>query len=196
MPRNNPHTIETKNLISKGLTKHGMKNTRFYHIWESMKNRCKNKTSQNFKRYGGRGISYAKDWEGFQKFKDDMYESYLIHSNEFTEKNTTIDRIDNNKGYSKENCRWATRSEQLYNNSRTHYITINGVTKCITEWANLYNIKAKTVGQRINKYNWNPIVAVTTPVVPRKEKYKGTFRNKTPSKDTINNLKTLQDSLK
>lgn len=83
---------------------------REYRSWNGMKNRCNNPKSKAYKNYGGRGITYDKKWEDFREFYKDMGERPI---------NTTLDRIDVDKGYYKENCRWATREEQQ-RNQRTH----------------------------------------------------------------------------
>lgn len=96
---------------------HGFARSRFYNIFFGMKKRCENKKCKSYPRYGGRGISVG--WASFEEFFKDMYESYKVHVEAHGEKETTIDRIDNECGYNKKNCRWATYKEQG-NNKRKH----------------------------------------------------------------------------
>lgn len=94
---------------------HGMKGTRFYNIWQGMKARCNNVNFKQYNDYGGRGITVCNKWLKFINFRNDMYESYLEHEKQYGTKQTTIDRIDNDSGYKRSNCWWATRREQYYN---------------------------------------------------------------------------------
>lgn len=94
---------------------HGMSKTRFYTLWVGMKNRCYNPNRQDYAKYGAKGIRVSEEWQKFINFKNDMYESYLEHVSIHGESDTSLDRIDSEKDYSKENCRWATMIKQLEN---------------------------------------------------------------------------------
>ncbi len=95
----------------KSNPKHGMSSTRQYQIWADMKTRCDNPKNSHYYLYGGRNISYDTKWKTFEGFWDDMSEGY---SNDLT-----IDRIDSNKNYYKDNCRWIPLSQQ-YENRNLH----------------------------------------------------------------------------
>lgn len=126
------------------LQRHGMSKTRFWQTWMGMKARCLNSNSPFYRHYGGRGITVCERWMRFENFQEDMMEGYSD--------NLTIDRIDVNKGYSKENCRWATKQEQARNTTRNIDIEYNGVTKRIYEWAEDLGIPYQTLYNRIFIY--------------------------------------------
>lgn len=88
---------------------HGMRRTRTYNIWSRMKYRCNNPKDSRYEYYGGRGIGYDKRWEKFEAFFADMGEAPEGHS---------LDRLDNDGNYTKENCKWSTPKEQANNRSQ------------------------------------------------------------------------------
>lgn len=104
-------------VVTKRNTTHNLSKTRFYRIWQAMKDRCLNPNNYRYKYYGSRGITIDIKWLEFENFKKDMYKSYQEHCKKFGIKNTSIDRVDNNGNYKLSNCRWATQKEQI-NNSR------------------------------------------------------------------------------
>ena len=108
-----------------------------------MKDRCSNANRVDYKYYGGRGITVCKRWLGsFEKFYADMGEPPV---------GLTLDRIDNNEGYSKKNCRWATRKEQTYNSRNVRYVTHRGETKAVQEWCQLFGISRSCFYLRIKR---------------------------------------------
>lgn len=147
--------------------KHGMYKSRIYEIWTNMKHRCYTRSAPNYLNYGGRGIKVCDRWkDSFENFRDDMMESYNKHVKEFGEKDTTIDRINVDMDYCRENCRWATYLEQASNKSNNHNITYKGETRNVTNWARLYNINIRTFRARL-QYGWDIERALTTPVQKR-----------------------------
>lgn len=91
----------------KAHIKHNQARTRQYQIWADMKDRCNNQNNPSYYLYGGRGITYDSKWATFEGFWKDMQDGYAD--------DLTIDRIDNNKGYFKSNCRWVTKQSQAKN---------------------------------------------------------------------------------
>jgi hypothetical protein len=106
--------------LSKIRFKHGLTDTRIHRIWQQMRSRINRKSHKKYKHYGGRGIRYAPEWDVFENFYRDMNESYLVHLEKYGEKDTTLDRIDPDGDYTKENCKWSTIEEQN-NNKRISY---------------------------------------------------------------------------
>lgn len=132
---------------SCGCLRSGKSNTTLYRIWSAMKRRCYNKRTKDYPNYGGRGIVVCQEWlEDFMNFynwaMDNCYRNDL-----------TIDRIDNNKGYSPDNCRWVDRKTQVRNRRNTIYLTYDEETKPIAQWAKELNIHYKCLWKR-HKLGW------------------------------------------
>ena len=131
--------------------KHKMSRTRPYEIWQGMKRRCYNPNDARYDRYGGRGITICDEWrEDFSAFY-----SWAL-ANGYAD-NLTIDRIDNNKGYSPDNCRWADAETQCRNRSSNIKITIGNATKTLTEWCEIFEIDYRVVQSRYHNNKFRGI---------------------------------------
>lgn len=116
------------------------KYTGIYGSWYAMKQRCGNPNNKSYHNYGGRGIGYPEKWSTFAGFTEDMQEGYC--------KGLTIDRIDNNKSYSKENCRWLDKKGQCNNTRKNVLITFDGRTLTSTQWAEELGLEECTLKSR------------------------------------------------
>lgn len=148
--------------VSKRAKTHGLKNNRSYSTWINMIRRCENPTDAAFQHYGGRGIKVCEPWKSVEKFIEDMGERPVGFS---------IERIDVNKGYYKENCRWIPKIEQPRNARSNIKITANGETLILTDWAKRLNTRAAAIRHRL-ACGWSPQEAVTLPLRTRVNDYR------------------------
>jgi hypothetical protein len=124
-----------------------------------MRSRCLNPNASNYAAYGGSGITICDRWlESFENFLADMGEC---------PPGMTVERKDNLLGYSPENCRWATKTEQNQNTSATRLLEYQGESLCVAEWAKTLGIKATTIMSRLNA-GWSTEEVLGTPVRPSK----------------------------
>lgn len=123
----------------------------FYSKWCDMKARCNRPKKQNYKWYGGRGISYCDRWKDFMNFKEDMWITYLDHVEHFGIKETTIDRINTQDHYSKENCKWSTWKEQKNNMSNNVYLVYQNTRYTLQQLANKFALSTDKIRDRIKK---------------------------------------------
>lgn len=117
--------------------------SKFYSVWSGMIKRCTDENNKSYIYYGGRGIAVCDEWMDFDKFYDDMFPSYSPE--------LRLDRVNNEGGYEKSNCRWVNHIENCRNRRSCHKI-INPETneeKTITEWALIYQIPRNTINSRI-----------------------------------------------
>jgi hypothetical protein len=132
-----------KELLKKRLTTHGMTNTKTFKTWESMKERCTRQNTKYYKHYGGRGIKVCERWQNsFENFLKDMGEK---------PDGLTLDRIDPDKDYSPENCRWSSTKEQNNNKRNNVILEFNNEKKTVAEWADFLGMKIGTLRSRLER---------------------------------------------
>lgn len=125
-------------------TTHGMSGTRIYTIWCAMKRHCYTPATQDYFRYGGRGITVCDRWrDSFEAFYSDMGEPPLPKME--------LGRIDNNGNYYPENCRWETKKQQANNRRSNVTLTHEGITLTIAEWAERTGIGAPKLYYRYHR---------------------------------------------
>ncbi len=147
-----------RELFATANFKHGRCGTPEYNSWMMARRRCDSPKATSFANYGGRGITMCDRWRNsFESFYADMGPRPSKY---------TLERIDNDKGYSPDNCRWATRSDQLRNTRRTRKITFNGVTQSVADWATDLGIDRRTLYNRLN-VGWPIHDVLSTPVLDR-----------------------------
>lgn len=128
--------------------------SRTYTSWECMKNRCTDPSIHNFRVYGEKGITICPEWLVFENFLRDMGERPV---------GKTLDRLDNAKGYYKDNCKWSTPAEQNRNRSTNNFLTHNGETLCLVDWAKKLGCNHQTLGERLRR-GWSTAKTLDTPV--------------------------------
>ena len=131
----------TSELLSQPRT-HGKRHTRAWKIWSGIKQRCLNPKNSAYKRYGGRGITVCDKWLTLEGFLEDMGEP---------PDGMSIDRKENDKGYYKDNCRWATDTQQARNTSANRVITIGNEKNTLAEWCEILGIKYTTAHSRLRR---------------------------------------------
>lgn len=146
----------------KANTVHGDSHKRLHNIWSGIRQRCYCETDYHYQWYGARGIKMDERWaDDYCAFKE-----WALNSG-YSE-GLSIDRINNNGGYTPDNCRWVSQKVQSNNTSRNHFITAFGETLTIAQWAEKSSFSYSTVNRRI-RLGWSPERAVTEPLRGRKE---------------------------
>ena len=137
----------SKEITSEMSRTHGMSDTRLYRIYKKMYRRCYKPKTKSFENYGGRGITICTEWLGEHGFENFAKWSTENGYND----NLSIDRKDNDKGYSPENCRWVNYKDQGNNRSTCHYILYKYYVFPITIWGEIINVNRYTLWDRFNK---------------------------------------------
>lgn len=134
------------------IKKHGMSNTGTHRSWLKMRQRCNDPNNNEYHRYGAKGIKVCDRWnDSFEAFYEDMGDR---------PPRCSIDRIDHTKGYEPGNCRWATATQQARNTSRNVMLTIDGITRCVSEWAEITGTNPGTIRSRLKKHGYTHREAV------------------------------------
>lgn len=134
-----------------------------YYTWQAMKRRCNNPNDSHYKHYGAKGVKVCDEWaDSFEKFFADMGEPRSDQS---------IERIDRNSGYCKENCKWATTKQQANNRSNNKMVTAWGETKTLAEWCDNLSLNYDAVKARLNKLRMPPEEALDCTPVRERAKY-------------------------
>ena len=145
-----PKYLETNN----GSYLHGKSKTQIHNVWLGILARCYAEYNTAYKRYGAKGVTVCDEWQGKQGFVNfynwSMENGYEEEKAENGRNVLTIDRIDNSKGYSPDNCRWVTNFEQANNKSTNRRYEYNGEVHTISQWAIIYNIKYATLRNRLS----------------------------------------------
>lgn len=134
---------------------HDMVDSRLYRTWGNMVNRCTNPNNPAYKNYGERGIGVCDEWMSFPSFKN------WAESNGYAD-NLTLDRQDNDNGYSPNNCRWVDNFVQANNKRSNRALTLNEETHTIAEWADKLNVSYKALHRRVS-LGWSDERALTQP---------------------------------
>lgn len=149
---------ETRSCGCIGANKtHGLAKSPTWNVWARMKGRCLNVASPDYKDYGGRGIAVCDKWMAFEGFFEDMG---------IRPEGMSIDRIDNNRGYFKDNCRWASAGVQAGNKRTSIKLTIGGISGCLATLARRSEVKYMTIYMRLAA-GWDAERAFTEPARKR-----------------------------
>ena len=127
-----------------------MARDRIQNIFIHMKDRCYNPNFRDYKNYGGRGITICEEWQTPHSWKGGRAFRKWALENGYAD-NLTLDRIDVNKGYSPENCRWVSMKTQQNNKRNNRLITYNGKTQTIALWCEELKLPFSTVKNRLNR---------------------------------------------
>ena len=142
-----------KEAMKKIRTTHGKSKTYLHRTWASMIQRCTKQSNPAYPRYGARGISVDPQWAcSFENFQRDVGPR--------PSSSHTLDRIDNDDGYHKNNVQWATKKQQARNRSSSRMIEISGVSKTLAEWSDLTGVKRTTIAARIDLQKLSPEQAI------------------------------------
>lgn len=144
--------FSSRALIGERSITHGARGSDEWKIWSKIKDRCFNPNCKEYPHYGARGVIMCAEWR-------DDFAAFLAHIGPRPSRDYSIERINNAGNYEPGNVRWATDLEQGRNRRNNRLLTVDGVTRCASEWAEVTGIKSATIINRMNK-NWEPTAVV------------------------------------
>jgi hypothetical protein len=147
------HSQMMRSRATHGYNRAGQRHP-IYSVWASMLRRCQNLKNPKYSDYGGRGITVCERWQTFSNFLEDMLPGFR--------RDLTIERVDNNKGYSKENCKWETRRGQMLNRRSARLVSFGGETLNLSVWSERTGIAFSTLKARLGHLGWSVEEALTT----------------------------------
>lgn len=130
-------------VVSKNFSTHKMSGTKIYRVWKAMKKRCQNPKDARYQDWGGRGIIVCEKWKTFEGFYKDMGSTY--------KEGLSIDRINVNSNYCKENCKWSTTDEQANNKRNTIVVTYKGENGTLRDMCRRLNLSYGNAYMRIRR---------------------------------------------
>ncbi len=142
-----------KEIVSGRFKTHGFSGTKEHAIWKSIIQRCINPRNASYKNYGQKGITICEEWRN-------SFEAFFRDMGTKPEK-MSIDRIDNTRSYSKDNCKWSTNKEQQNNKSSNRILILNGRSQNLQEWANELGMNHKMLRRRV-RLGWTDVAVLTT----------------------------------
>lgn len=156
--------LQTKRIVKSNIQRnphktHGMSDTRLYRIYKKMYRRCYRPQTKYYENYGGRGIEICQEWLGEHGFEN--FAKWALE-NGYAD-NLSIDRKDNDKGYSPDNCKWSTAKEQANNTRSTVFLTYKGETKPASAWSEITGIRQDTLTNR-KRNGWSDEDCIERPV--------------------------------
>lgn len=151
---NNGHVKSCGCLTKTNAVKHNATNTKEYITWTNIKARCTNPNNKSYHNYGGRGITVCNRWlNSFENFYKDMGNC---------PKGFSIERINNDKEYNKDNCIWASPKTQAMNRRSNFIVNYKGQEKPLKQWCEDLNLNYKKVFARIKQLGWTIDKALST----------------------------------
>lgn len=130
--------------VQTGNVTHNQSGTKLYRVWNGIKTRCENPNSKSYPEYGGRGITLCPEWHDAATFLEWAWANGYHEGLE-------IDRIDNDRGYSPDNCHWIPRKNNANNKRSSKYVEHGGEKRTVSEWASFFGVNYKNLCRNLSK---------------------------------------------